>query len=478
MKPEKRNSALTAGIGYTIGNVLIKGINILTLPLFSRIMTTEEFGVFNVFMSYDAILCVIVGLALHTSIRNANLEFRGRIDEYTSSVSLIYLMMASVFAALVVCFGGAVSHLLGFDIPVLYLLILFSTGSAIVTLYNTRISLDYSYKKYLLIAGFNSLGNVLLSLTLILTVFRSQREIGRILGATVVTTILMLLILVSTYRKAKPRFNRDFWRFGVKYSLPIVPHGVSQVLLAQFDRIMIRSMVSDAAAGIYSLAGNLKLILTVITTSISSAWSTWFYTEMDKKNYASIRQRAVQLCALFTILTVGLMALSPELILILGGKAYDQAKYVAIPMILDALVMFWYDIVVTGEYYTRKTVYIMLGTMAAAVLNVVLNYIFILKYGFIAAAYTTLSAYICYLILHMLISRRFVGFCIVPVKWLLFFSAIAGVMAAANLLLLDSLLLRWGLCAVVVIPMALVLLRSVGGTGMILKSRKGKENDQ
>ena len=478
MSGEKRNSAFAAGIGYTIGNVLIKGINILTLPIFSRIMTTEEFGVFNVFMSYDAILCVIVGLALHTSIRSTNLEFRGKIDDYTSSVSLIYLLMAALFTALVALFGGTISRLLGFDIPALYLLILFSSGSAILTLYNTRISLDYSYKKYLIIAGFNSLGNVLLSLTLILTVFRSQREMGRILGATVITTILGIFILASIYGKAKPRFNRDFWRFGVKYSLPIVPHGVSQVLLAQFDRIMIRSMVSNAAAGIYSLAGNLKLILTVITTSISSAWSTWFYGEMDKKNYMSIQQRAVQLCALFTILTVGLMALSPELILILGGKAYDQAKYVAIPMILDALVLFWYDVIVSGEYYSKKTVYIMLGTMVAAVLNVVLNYIFILKYGFIAAAYTTLVSYICYLVLHLLISHRFVGFFIIPVKWLLVFSAIAGVMATANLLLLNNLVLRWGLCAVVVIPMALVLLHSVGGVDMILNRRKRKENDQ
>ena len=56
MSSEKKNAALTAGIGYTVGNILIKGINILTLPIFSRLMTQEEFGVFNVFMSYDAIL--------------------------------------------------------------------------------------------------------------------------------------------------------------------------------------------------------------------------------------------------------------------------------------------------------------------------------------------------------------------------------------------------------------------------------------
>lgn len=464
MGSEKKKSALTAGIGYTVGNIFIKGINFLTLPIFSRLMTQEEFGVFNVFMSYDAILFVIVGLALHTSIRSANLQFRDQIDSYTSSVTLIYLLMAACFMLLVVIFGETLAPLLAFEEKILYLLILFSTGSALLTLYNTRISLDYSYQKYLIAALCNSLGNVAVSLTLILTVFRTDRAFGRILGATAVITLLALCLLIAMYRKARPRFNGAYWRFGLKFSLPIVPHGVSQVLLAQFDRIMIRNLVSDAAAGIYSLAANIKLILTVITTSISAAWSTWFYEQMDRGDRDAIRRRAVQLCGLFTILTVGLLAISPELIWILGGSKYDLAKYVAIPMILDGFVLFLYDVIVTGEYYTKKTIYIMLGTMAAAVLNIVLNYIFILQYGFIAAAYTTLASYVCYLLLHAWISRRLVGFSILPRRWLLIFSAIAVGMAAASLLLLDCLMLRWGICAVLAIPIAVLLLRSVKQT--------------
>ena len=464
MSSEKKNAALTAGIGYTVGNILIKGINILTLPLFSRLMTQEEFGVFNVFMSYDAILFVVVGLALHTSIRSANLHFRDQIDSYTSSVTLIYLLMAALFALMVLLFGETIAQLLGFGEKILYLLILFSTGSDLLTLYNTRISLDYSYKKYLVVALCNSLGNVAVSLTLILTVFRTDRDFGRMLGATAVITLIALCLLASLYRKARPRFNAAYWRFGLKFSLPIVPHGVSQVLLAQFDRIMIRNIVSDAAAGIYSLAANIKLILTVITTSISAAWSTWFYEQMDRGDRDGIRRRATQLCCLFTILTVGLLAISPELIWILGGSDYALAKYVAIPMILDGFVLFLYDVIVTGEYYTKKTIYIMLGTMAAAVLNIVLNYIFILKYGFIAAAYTTLVSYVCYLLLHAWISRRLVGFSIVPKRWLLIYSTITVIMAAASLLLLHNLVLRWAICAAIVIPMAALLLRSVKRT--------------
>ena len=142
-----KNNALTAGLGYTVGNILIRCISILTLPIFSRLMTTEEFGVFNVFMSYDAVLYVIVGFALHSSIRSANLEFKGRIDEYTSSVSLIYLICAVILSALVLAFGDSIGSLLGFNNVLLYLLIIHSFSSALLNLYNTKISLNYSYKK-------------------------------------------------------------------------------------------------------------------------------------------------------------------------------------------------------------------------------------------------------------------------------------------------------------------------------------------
>ena len=96
------SKALRSGVGYTLGNILIKGINFLTLPIFSRLLSPEEFGVYNVFASYDMILFVLIGLALHTSIQSANLEFRGKINSYTSSISLIYILNGLVALAVAV----------------------------------------------------------------------------------------------------------------------------------------------------------------------------------------------------------------------------------------------------------------------------------------------------------------------------------------------------------------------------------------
>ena len=468
----KSSKVVKAGLGYTIGNILIKGINFLTLPLFSRLLTTEEFGVYNVFISYEAILYVIVGLAIHSSIRSANLEFKGQIKKYTSSVSLIYLLNASLLLAGSLLFGRKLSEILDFPILIIVLLILYGLGSSLLTLYNNLISLEYSYGKYLVASLFNSVGNISISLVLILTVFRNSRDVGRIVGATVATCFLAIILLLIIYRDERPQFKKEYWVFALKYSLPIVPHGISQVLLAQFDRIMIRSMVGNSAAGIYSLAANIKLVLTIITESISTAWSTWFYEQisLDKRNV--IRERARQLSLFFVVLTVGLLAISPELILLLGGSAYEAGKYVAIPMILDAFILFLYNIIVAAEYFKKKTTYIMLGTMAATLINLVTNYIFISKYGFIAAAYTTLFSYIFYLTLHIIISYRVIGFFVLPIKDLFMCSGIVLVAAVMDLLFVNNLLVRWGMCILIIIPLVIYLAHETKICTKIIGGRK------
>ncbi len=465
--------AVKAGIGYTIGNVLVKGIGFLTLPLFSRLLTTEEFGIFNVFVSYEAILYVVIGLALHSSIQSAKLEFQNRIDDYTSSISLIYIIDALIALTIALIFSGPLSKLMDFSRGTIIMLVLYSFGSAYLTLYNNRLSLNYDYKKYMIVALSNSLGNVVLSLLFILTIFRSDRATGRITGATVAMFVLAMVLLFVTFSKAKPKYNKEYWKFGIKYSLPIVPHGISQVLLAQVDRIMIRSMVGNSEAGIYSFAGNIKLIMTIINESATTAWRTWFFNEIDNDRIDNIQKYAGALATLFVIFTVGLMAISPEMILILGGKDYDAGKYVAIPMIIDAFVLFLYSIIVQSEYYKKKTTYIMLGTLIATVINLITNYVFIKQYGFIAAAYTTLFSYVCYLALHVVISYKVVGFFVLKLNHMFLDMAIVAVAAVIDLVFIESIFIRLGICLLMVAGVFYWLNRQVDVVTMI-KAKRGK----
>ena len=98
--------ALKAGLGYTVGNMLVKGLSFLAIPLFARLMTVEDFGIYSTFSSYVMIMTVLAGFTLHTSVRNAKLDYVDLTGSYCSSVtllvignSLLLLALSLVFAA-------------------------------------------------------------------------------------------------------------------------------------------------------------------------------------------------------------------------------------------------------------------------------------------------------------------------------------------------------------------------------------------
>ena len=108
----------------------------------------------------------------------------------------------------------------------------------------------------------------------------------------------------------------------------------------------------------------------------------------------------------------------------------------------------------------------MMGTLIAAVINVVTNYIFIHKYGFVAAAYTTLFSYLCYLILHIVISWKLVGFNVVPLKVIIIYSVIVALYGAVDTIPSERIIVRYILCMTYVVPVIFPFAKR------FLKSRK------
>lgn len=153
-KNKPKSSAAMAGIGYTIGNLLVKGLAFLTIPIFSRLMSTADYGIYNTFMAYSSILTIIVGLALHSSVKNAKYDFKGRLAEYSSSVVLLIIFNAVLLLALAICFSSWLSEWTGLNALILALLVAESFGNAILTFYNSKLALDYVYKEYLCLAAF------------------------------------------------------------------------------------------------------------------------------------------------------------------------------------------------------------------------------------------------------------------------------------------------------------------------------------
>lgn len=400
------NKVLSAGLGYTVGNYLLKGISFLTVPIFSRIMSTDDYGVYSIYMTYDAIISVFIAFALHSSLKNAKYRYGKRYDAYVSSILILPVICLTVLLIVVNLFAQSFENLLDLNSVVLNILLCHSFANAIVMIYNGNLGLEYKYQDFIKVSLINTTANVVLSFVLIYTICANEKYMGRILGGAIPLLGVAVFVYCKAFQVEKPRVNLDFWKFGLAYSLPIIPHGLSQIILSSFDRIMIKTVVGNSEAGIYSLGTNVEQLVKITTNSLDTVWGPWFYEKMQKKDYRSIKKYSTYYAYGMFVLLSCLMIAAPEIVKIMGGKSYQEAQYVVIPLLNCTYFTFLYTLPAAIEYYYQKTKMIALGTMGAAFLNVVLNSVCIKRFGYQAAAYTTLASYGAYFLFHYLSAKK------------------------------------------------------------------------
>ena len=100
------------------------------------------------------------------------------------------------------------------------------------------------------------------------------------------------------------------------------------------------------------------------------------------------------------------MIFAPELVALFAAPEYKEAVYVIPPVIASYFFVMLYQVVAKVEFYYERTKTIASVTLAAAVLDIILNYFAIPKFGYIAAGYTTLISYITMALFHMAVSYK------------------------------------------------------------------------
>lgn len=477
-EPQKKNAAGEAGLGYTIGNYLIRGIGFITVPIFSRLLSTSDFGTYNTFLAYEQIVYIFISLALNSSIKNAKYRFKDQLDEYTSSVTLIPLISLGVLLIISLPLKDLICGIFDLDYTSIIILLIYSYCSGLIILYRARIGLDYEYKTYLKMSAFSALGSAILSLAFVLTIFSERRYFGRIVGGTIIQVIIAVYILFVLFKKARPHYSKEYWSFGLKISLPLIPHALSQIVLVQFDKIMINRIIGSAEAGLYSFAYTIYSLVQITATSLENAFSPWAFQQMHDKNYEELKKIGTGFMILVGGITTGVMLLTSEFISILGGEQYREAYLCTIPVLLAGFFAMSYMVPAVIEYYFQKTGYISIGTTAVAILNIVLNSIFISRYGYIAAAYTTLVCYVLYFIIHVVISRKLAGFFIIKMNYLAAIICIISIAAFVGLYFHASIIIRVVTFAILLLIGICILIKLFGIEQLLSFVGRNKKNSK
>ena len=403
---EKGTKVVKSSIWYTIANVSIRAVAIITTPIYTGMLTTADYGRANTFNSWIDVFNVFACLCVVYSIGRAKLDFPDRFDEYMSSLQGLSSSFGFILLVLAFIFRESLSGWIHYEVPLAVGLFAYLCVAPSVEYMMQKCRYEYRYKENILISVITCVGQVALSILLML-LFNDRRYIGKILGVMLPTAIMGIVFYIRFIVKGKVFYNREYWTYALKIGLPMIPHALALILLAQMDRIMIKGICGDGDAGLYIFGYSFATLLMIFTNAIGQAYLPWFNETLFDGERDRIRQIQKKLVLLGCFLSFGFIAVSPEALMILSisNNSYWIAKYVVPPIVLGTLAQYFYTNYVNVEIFCKKTSIIAMGSCLAALINYILNYAFIPRFGYIAAAYTTFASYIVLMLMHYIMVR-------------------------------------------------------------------------
>ena len=398
---------LKASLWFLLCSFLQKGISMITTPIFTRLLSADEYGSFGTFNSWYSIIYIIVSMNLASGVyTTAMVKHNNDKKILASSYQGLTLLLCSSWTIVylsAINFWNALFSLT--TVQMLALLLMIWTSSAF-SLWCVEQRVTYSYKKLVLVTVLVSLAKPFLG---ILFVCNSDDKVtARIIGLAIVELLAYSPLGIYQMIRGGRLFSKKYWAYVFKYSLPLIPHALSQTILSSADRIMIRDMVGESQAGYYNLAYSISLIMIIFNTALSQTLAPWTYQKLKANKAEDINGVALFSTRLVAALNILLIILAPEIMSIFAPSEYADAVYVIPPIAMSVFFMYLYDWFARFEYYYEKTYLILIASISGATLNLILNYLLIPIFGYISAGYSTLICYIVYSFMHYFFMKKIV----------------------------------------------------------------------
>jgi len=400
---ESLSLPLRSSFWFMVCSFAIRAVSMITTPIFTRLLSKSEYGITGTFSSWQLILEIIVTLELGACA----MLLYVRIDDKKKVVSALCgmeLLVCGIWVVFSIIFRNWFSFVLGMS-PVL------SIALFVTIMTNQSIMLWMGYKRY----AYEYRGSVIVTFLLsalssvlgvLCVLFVSPTGESKILCTTVVTAVIGIYFYITIIRDSKIFFDKNIWLFAVSYGIPLIPHYLAQYILSSSDRLMINSMCGSEDVAMYSVAYSVGTLIKMFTSSINASFVPYQFESIKNKNYAGLRRRANQVLLIVGAMLIGIMLFSYEVVLIFGGRKYLDCVDIIIPICLGIYFSYMFELFArVQEYYLHKFT-IVLASVMCALLNLVLNYIFIRLYGYKAAAYTTFVCYFVFCFVHYLFYRR------------------------------------------------------------------------
>ena len=407
---EKYNNlsiSVKASMCFLFCSVLQKGITVLVTPVFTRILTTEQYGEYSIYQSWASIFAVIATMRLSQAVYTQGLiKFKTDTDLFSSTIQGLSTTSIVAFFGVYLTFHEFFNDLTGLSTILMCAMFISMWVTESFVFWSMRQRVLYRYKTLIAITLLISVSKPIVAICAVLNVPNQNKVSARILTTVGIEILCYSIFNFIQWYKHRAFYSKKYWIYAVGFSIPLIPHYLSEVVLAQTDKIMIETLVGIDEAGIYSLAYSLSTLLTILNTAFLKTLTPWIYTNIKEKQFTIIGKNTSGIMLLVALANLVLIAFAPEAVLIFAPSEYQSALWVIPPLAMSVFFMFQSELFINFQFYYEKTKFVMMASIFTAALNIILNYIGINLFGYLAAGYTSLICYIIYAFVHYVFMKK------------------------------------------------------------------------
>lgn len=447
-----------AALWFTVCSFCLKGISFICMPLYIRILPTDEYGKMSVLTSYETIFMIFATFELYLgAYQRGLLKFKENVKEFEWSIVFFSNILTCICLALVCIFNKSFVSFTGVSVSLYLIMSVYFLGYAPYNCWLNKKRFNYDYKVAVIVT---IVATLLANLFPIITVnIFGRTAFVKVASTLLISTLFYLPFWIKDFHpisliKKSVRL-KEYAIYVIKFQGPLVFHSLSYYILNQSDRIMIEKFGDSTSVAYYSVAYSLATVIILVQTSLNQVLKPWRFKKLEEKRYEDVRKNSNMLIMLIGLVIIVFMLIVPEVFKILVTENYYESLTAMPPITISVFFLFLYTIFVDIESYYGKTSYIAYVSTFCAILNVVLNYFGLQFFNYTICAYTTLICYALMSFLHylfMLRTCRKAGVDDIPVKskfiWL--FSLVMLVAFFVIDYFYESLVIRYFILAIVI----------------------------
>jgi O-antigen/teichoic acid export membrane protein len=438
---------------YGLSTILARIINFLFVPIYTRLLTPESYGVVTEFMAYIAVLQVVLVMGLETGcFRFANKEGVDPKRVYSNAFVTVFCVSAT-FLALMVAFAGQISSVLGYagyEACIMYMggILALDAVTAILfaKLRQESRALKFAVFKTIKIITETAANLVLFlwfpkhvsSAPWLLNFIPETPDFSYVIFAIFISCVVCGLLFIPEYLKLSFRLEPQLLKQMLAYSLPLMVAALPGIVNDFLDRILFRYFDTNAEAwrsslGLYQAAVKLAVIMNLFIQMFRYAAEPFFFRRAKEKDslqlYATVQEYFTAFCGLVflgVILYIDIIALilGPQFRSAVGVVPVMLLSYMLLGMLFN--VSMWYKL--SGK--TNMAIWITLAGLAVTAIVIIL---FMPEYSYWAAAYGHLASYVVMFAISSVLGARYYP---IPYRWgrLLLIGISMGTVYGASLL--------------------------------------------